>query len=680
MYYLSDHSFIVPKWEFGYDPNMVENINENLRELENYKKILRSLCFGKDNAEIVLLGCKCLNLLLILHDQLAGKEAELALIEENFKTLYYFVFKTMDLGCAESVEKSLPLASLKPYGAFLNEIHLLFAIKAKEKKLYPLVDFHLKKAQQFYPAGVQYHPSEQVILALAESYIGNNEFKSALECLNSYQGVASTHLLYKKLFCLNKLCDFAQIEKELPAIKGFLDLGDEKASPLLFQYVGMDNQTVFEVSKNFQKKFEGRQDFVFKGSREKGRKIRLAYIGSNFIPHAQSLQFGSSFFKDHGERFEIFIYSLRGDGTSSSEKLIKGQVAHYVDALGMLDDTIVEMIRNDNIDIIVNCNGHADEFRPYAILSRRVAPIQIDYLGYPGSSGASYIDYYIGDTVSSPIDLFARFFTEKLILLPHTYQVTEHAEVYAQLPEGKLTPNEAREEVLKLIRGNREALLKRGVSEQKIDELFPPGEWVKGRFIFCSLNNHNKLSIKDIRCWNEILKRVANSVLILYLHQTDEAKGNLIKLFDEEVRERVYFIVRVPKWLHMQRLRGVDLVLDSFYYGAHTTAGDAIWAHVPIATCLGESMQTRVCAGMLQAAGLQELVAKDRQGYIDFAIRCATDPVYYKEVREKFKDVRRSPLFDRPLYMRNLTKAYLSVWERFCEGKPPEHITLENIA
>lgn len=713
------------------------NIKKTLEEIESQKTRLQKMVYGKNDAQIVDIGCKCLKLLLKLHSLFKGRPHEEAILQENFLGIYLFVHRTPTIPTFKEIEA---LGDLKPFALQLKDVHYMLAAEAKQKNQNPLVEFNLKKAVEFYP-------SEDLAMTLSQYYMDNNELSSSLGALKHFQGEASPKLFFQRLYCLNKMCDFEAISKEIPELDSLLDQGDDNCYVLFLKWLGLDSGTVFRVTKNYQKKLEGRQDFTFKGSREKGRKIRLAYIGSNFIPHAQSKQFGTSFFKDHSDKFELTIYSIRGQGTSNTEILFKDQVSRYVNCQDMDDEEIVKMIREDQIDIIVNGNGHADDRRPYNILCRRVAPVQIDYLGYPGSSGATYMDYYVGDPTSTPP---GSYFTEKLILMPHTYQITEHAEVYPDLPVDKLTPKETQETMLKLIRERAEEcnaeilefvkkdiidevrkiyhqlekgekpltsfdqqvlFLQKEITKRNCDakhiaglqrcmvqyglltrvfqgdkkaleeiyalyvnKLYPPEEFVKGRFIYCSLNHHVKLSRKDILTWNEILKQVKDSVLVLFLMFSYEPQENLIKLFDPEVRDRIYFVGAAPKWLHLHRLRGIDCILDSFYYGAHTTAGDAIWSQVPIVTCLGEGMESRVCSSMLYAAGIEELVTIDTDSYIDLAVRCATDSDFYQGIKKKLEGARPSPLFDRKLYVKNLTGGYEKAWERFCDGKPPEII------
>lgn len=716
------------------------NIKKIFQEIEDGKVKLQTYVYGKDDSRIVDTGCRCLEALLKVCAHFGSRQPEQAILQENFIGIYAHVFRTPTISTFKEADK-IALAA-KRFAVQLKDVHYMLAAESKQKNQNPLVEYHLKKA-------VEFAPTEDLCMTLCQYYMDNNELGSSLAALKHFKGQASPKLLYQRLYCLNKMCDFEAINKELPALHALLDQGEDSIYVLFLKWLGIDPPTVFKLTKSYQRNFEGKQDFTFRGTRDKGRKIKLAYIGSNFIPHAQSKQFGHSFFRDHPDRFDVSIYSLRGQGTSPTEVLFKSQVNRFVDCQELDDETVIQMIRNDQIDIIVNGNGHADDRRPYNILSRRVAPIQIDYLGYPGTSGATYMDYYVGDPVCTPDNAY---FTEKLILMPYTYQITEHAEVFADLPAEKLTPNETQARMHQLIREREEEckpeileflkkdiidevqkvyhhlekrekpltsfdqkvlFLQREVANKScemrhldslqqcmqkynllyrvtqgdskameeiysiyVNKLYPPEEFVKGRFIYCSLNHHVKLSMKDIACWNEILKQVKNSVLVLFLMFSYEPQENLLKMFAPEVRARVYFVGAAPKWLHLERLRGIDCILDSFYYGAHTSAGDAIWSQVPIVTCLGEAMESRVCSSMLYAAGVEDLVAKDRQGYVDLAVRCANDPEFYQKIKEKLTHSRQSPLFDRSLYVKGLTTGYEKAWERFCDGQAPENISV----
>jgi len=723
--------------------NKVQKI---LTKIEADKELLQKLVIGTNDEKTITVGCGILQELATLYPLFKEQSSDQTIIKENFLGIYLHLLKVPTLLESELFERMSTSQGIKPFAADLKVLHYQCAALAQRQNQQLLLGYHLRKV-------VQMDPSAQSCQDLSQYYMDNNELTSALLALKHYTGPFVPQVFYQKLYCLNKMCDFKAIENEIPKLKELLDEGNSDCIVLFLKWIGLDNATVFKVTKNYQRSREGRQDFVFKGTRDHHKPVRLGYIGSNFTMHAQSIQFGNSFFKKHNKNFELYVYSLRPGANTAEEDLVKAQVDHYEDCKYLSDEEVVQKIRADQIDIIVNCNGHADDRRPYEILCRRVAPIQIDYLGYPGTSGSTYIDYYIGDPVSTPPDSLARYFTEKLILLPHTYQITEHSETYPDLPLEKLSSSLSsdfiydlivkrgdsfRQQVLEFIRkhiidevrylymdlhkgeapltsfehqvqwlevqknnkkipqlyldkfarcitlfnqllrvldGNTDAL--KAIYKTYVSKIVPPESFVKGRFVFGSLNHHVKLSRKDIECWNQILKQVKNSVLILFLMFSHEPQANVLQYFDLAVQDRIYFVGAAPKWLHLQRLRAIDCVLDSFYYGAHTTAGDAIWAQVPLVTCSGSAMESRVCSSMLYAAGLPELVSKDMQGYIECAIKCATDLKFYQQILSRMRQARKSPLFDRDAYIQDLCSGYKMAWERFCEGKEPSHILVK---
>ncbi len=727
---------------------MAKNIQKLIQEVEEQKAKIQSLSVEEHDKEIVEAGCKSLQALIKLYSHFKGQPAQQALIKENLLGIYHYLLKIPTIHNFPDLEKVFDSKTAQLFSGDFKTLHYYYATQAQKDNHPLLLEYHLRRIVQLIPN------NEEACLNLSQYYIDLSALTNALLALQHYRGPFSPSVFYQTLYCLNKMCHFEEIEKNIPRLKELLDKGNTQCVLLFLKWVGLDNATVFQASKNYQKTYEGKQDYIFQGTKEKGRKVRLAYIGSNFIPHAQSNQFGPSFFAKHDDQFEIYIYSLRGTGTSKSEKQIKEQVKHYIDLKDLSNEQAIERIRQDQIDIIVNCNGHADDRRPYAILCRRVAPIQIDYLGYPGTSGATYIDYYIGDPVSTSKGELERYFTEKLIVLPHTYQVTEHAASYTDLPAEKfnlsqvratlkewLLQNDAvyRNEVLEFARksildevrqiyadlytGNapltsfdqqiqwlNERMKKKGVNgiqifklnqcmhqyeqllrgvqgdagaltklyEDYLNKLLPPEEFVRDRFIFCSLNHHVKLSRKDIDCWNEILKRVNDSVLVLFVMFSHEPQKNLLEHFDPELRNRIYFVGAAPKPIHLQRLQAMGCILDSFYYGAHTSAGDAIWAQVPVITRLGESMESRVCSSMLHAAGLDELISHTVEEYINCAVKCATDSSFYHSCLQKLKQARHSPLFNRDSYLQHLSQGYRLAWENFCEGNPPQHLFVQS--
>ncbi len=713
--------------------------NKQLQQIEKEKKQLFSLTYGKDDVEIIRLGCQILSELAKMVETHKPSSA----IKQEFFQIYCHILKAPFIRESDFFEEQCSTKLFHPFIHDLTALHYQLAIETLKHKQPILYEFHLRKA-------VQYSPTPELCQKLSQAYLSEKNLTAAFAALRHYQGPFHPLIFFQTLYCLNKRGDFAAVEKAIPQIKTLIAKGDATASPLFLKWIGIDQPTILKLAHNFQKHLENKQDFRYHGKRVKSKKLRIGYIGTNFFKHAQAHQFGETFFKNHGPHFEVFVYLCHSSGDTHEIGRLKQAVHTFVDLTEVSNEEAVKRMRADELDIVVNCNGFADDRRPYEILCHRVAPIQIDYLGYPGSSGASYIDYFIGDPISTPIKEAEPSFTEKLILMPHTYQLTEHQEAFADFPTEKLTPEISKGALFALIKKNeplvgnsilsyisKEAIeeiqnlfnaiytgshpittfahqlkwleewskehqmpeehttsLNHGLQQafiaQKailgdpvstaavqslyIDRMVPPKEFVQGRFIFCSLNHHVKITAEDISRWNQILYSVKESILVIPLMFSRLPEQHLRTAFDPDVRNRIYFVGNAPKWVHMHRLRSMGCMLDSFHYGAHTSTGDALWAQVPVVTQIGESMESRVCASMLTAAGLNDLIATDRQGYIERAVRCATDPQYYQSLLDTLKQARSSHLFNRKEYLTNLCLAYHLAWERFCDHAPPDHI------
>jgi predicted O-linked N-acetylglucosamine transferase (SPINDLY family) len=308
------------------------------------------------------------------------------------------------------------------------------------------------------------------------------------------------------------------------------------------------------------------------------------------------------------------------------------------------DADVARTIADAEIDILVDLNGRTAGARTN-IFSRRPAPIQVNYLGYPGTMGAPYIDYIIGDK-----SLFtfadATAYSEKLVQLPHSFQ-----------------PNDR----------------KRHISDKKFkrEECGLP----KDKFVFCCFNNTYKITPVVFDRWTRLLRAVPESVLWLS-KPNPTAEANLGK--EAELRgvsrERIIFAPRLAKISgHLARLRQADLFLDTLPYNAHTTASDALWAGLPVLTCLGETFAGRVAASLLKAVGLPELITTSLEDYEALALKLARDLVLLDTIKEKLARNRGThPLFDTPLYTKHLEAAYEAMYQRHKTGLPPDHIGINS--
>jgi predicted O-linked N-acetylglucosamine transferase (SPINDLY family) len=286
------------------------------------------------------------------------------------------------------------------------------------------------------------------------------------------------------------------------------------------------------------------------------------------------------------------------------------------------------------IDIAVDLNGHALGGRP-AVLSFRPAPVQVNYLGFPGSMGVPFIDYIIADPVLLPFTE-QDFYDEKIVHLQNSYQPNDTRRVMAACPS------------------RRDA----GLPETG--------------FVFCCFNNSWKITEPLFDIWMRLLAAVPGSVLWL-LDDNPAARANLRA--EAEKRgidpERLAFAPRTDQAAHLARHRLADLFLDTLPCNAHTTASDALWSGLPILTCAGKIFAGRVAASLLMAANLPELVREDLDSYAAFALRLALEPQLLEDFRKRAQGARASPLFDIERYRRNIEAAYTQMWRRAESGEAP---------
>jgi predicted O-linked N-acetylglucosamine transferase (SPINDLY family) len=312
----------------------------------------------------------------------------------------------------------------------------------------------------------------------------------------------------------------------------------------------------------------------------------------------------------------------------------------FVDVCDRSDHEVALLARRYEIDIAVDLSGHTDGARP-GILARRAAPIQVAYLGYPGTLGAEYIDYLIGDPTVIPPEHQSHY-SEKIVYLPHSY-----------LPNDSTRPIDT--------------------TPTREQEGLPPDG-----FVFCCFNASYKLSPETFSSWMRILARVDRSVLWLSSLTDSAAAGNL----EREARRcgidprRLIFAQRAPSSSqHLARLKLADIFLDTLPYNAHASSIDALWAGVPVLTRIGRSFAGRVAASLLRSIELPELVTTSIQQYEGLAVELATNPTLLAEIKQRLANNRlTTPLFDSRSFVRHLESAYTMIFERYHAGLSPDHI------
>jgi predicted O-linked N-acetylglucosamine transferase (SPINDLY family) len=380
------------------------------------------------------------------------------------------------------------------------------------------------------------------------------------------------------------------------------------------------------------------------GVRGRGDKIRIGYFSADFRMHPVA-QVTAELFEQHDrDRFEFIAFSLGPSVHDDMRARLERCFDRFIDVRDQSDLEVASLARQMEVDVAVDLSGHTEHSRT-KIFAFRAAPIQINYLGYPGTMGAEFIDYMIADRTVVPVAQQS-LYSEKIIYLPDCY-----------LPSDSLPPVESSPFLRKQL----------GLPEN--------------RFVFCCFNHVGKLLPRTFDSWMRVLKRVEGSVLWL-AHSNPVAAANLRREAAKRgiAAERLIFATRIDSMAeHRARLGHADLFLDTSPYNAHVTAHDALWAGLPILTLIGEAFAGRVAASLLNAVGLPELIATTQQQYEDLAVSLAENPDRMTEIRAKLLHNRTNTrVFDIRRFTANLEAAYAAAFDRHLRGQPPDHIYLES--
>ena len=361
--------------------------------------------------------------------------------------------------------------------------------------------------------------------------------------------------------------------------------------------------------------------------RSTGQKIKLAYFSADFHEHATMYLMAQLFELHDKSKFEIFGFSFGPDTKDAMRARAVSAFDHFYDVRDKTDQEVAKISRDIGIDIAVDLKGFTQNYRA-GIFAHRAAPIQINYLGYPGTMAAEYIDYIIGDRIIIPEEMQNKY-QEKVLYMPSTYQANDGAR---KVSEHHYTRNDF------------------GLPEQG--------------FVFCSFNNNYKITPLVFDSWVTILNLVEGSVLWL-LEDNSWASANLRREAAARGLDpgRLIFAKRMPLAEHLARHRLADLFLDTFPCNAHTTASDALWAGLPLITMAGEALASRVAASLLHAVGLPDLVADNQKQYRDLAICLGNSAQKLKNIKLRLSEnLAKSPLFDVKKYTYDLEALYINAF------------------
>lgn len=486
---------------------------------------------------------------------------------------------------------------------------------------------------------------------LAQAWFGRGNVYASLKqyekALSAYDQALSlehdlTYALANRLYTKQLLCDWTNIESEIDQVLSTVR-NKKPFFPFNLLLISSSPEDQLQCAKVFashQRSFPP----LWRGEIYSHSRIRIAYLSADFHEHATAYLTVGLFEKHDKNHFEVYAISAGPNDNSDIRLRIARAVDHFIDVRDKSDEEIAQLIRRFEIDLLLDLKGWTYNARNN-VLPRRVAPLQVNYLGYPGTIGADYIDYIIADPTIIPKEQFP-YYSERVVWLPDTYQVNDS---------------------------------RRPISEHALtrEECVLPA----AAFVFCCFNNPHKILPDIFDIWMRLLQRTEGSILWLFENHPT-ASANLRR--EAERRgvspKRLVFAQKIPLPDHLARHRHADLFLDTMPCTAHTTASDALWAGLPIVTCLGETFAGRVAASLLRAIGLPELVTVSLKEYESLALKLANDPALLQGIKAKLAQNReRCPLFDTARFTRHIEAAYVMMLERHQRGETPEPLAVAPI-
>jgi protein O-GlcNAc transferase len=510
------------------------------------------------------------------------------------------------------------------------------------------VFFFLKRYQD---ATSSYDTALAIRPDLSEAQLGRGNVFSVLkqhrEAANAYAAVltlAPEHPLTKGFLLHQKLlaCDWPGIDALIDQIEKDLTAGRLSVEPFILQGISNSPRSLQRCTELYsEERYPARSTDGFQQRTLDHEKIRVGYFSGEFREQATSHLIAGVLEQHDQSRFEVYAFDNGWDDRSEIRRRVNAAVHEMVEIRQLSDASALATIREKQIDVLINLNGYFGEQRTQLFASR-AAPIQVNYLGFPGTLGASYIDYIIADRHLIPED-HKTFYNEKVVYLPNCYQANDS--------KRKIAANEP----------------------SRLECDLP-----KSGFVFCCFNNSYKILPSVFDRWMQILSQVEGSVLWL-LSDNLETKSNLHR--EASARnidpQRLIFAKQVPPADHLARHAVADLFLDTVPCNAHTTASDALWAGLPLLTCMAETFSGRVAGSLLHAIGLPELVTTTLEDYERLAVDLALNPEKLARLKDKLARNRSvAPLFNTKLFTEHLEAAYVAMFDRFSAGAKPDHIQI----
>jgi predicted O-linked N-acetylglucosamine transferase (SPINDLY family) len=447
-----------------------------------------------------------------------------------------------------------------------------------------------------------------------------------------------------RLHCKLNLSDWINLDEETADLVARVRERKPAAHPFMFLAISTSAADQLKCAETFMANHHS-FPAIWHGEIYSHDRIRIGYLSADFHTHATA-QLVVGLFEYHDKsHFEITALSSGPDDGSDLRNRIKSAAENFIDVRAMTDEQIAEFVHRHQIDIIVDLKG-LTQHNHFQVFSRRVAPIQVNFLGYPGTMGTDRMDYIIADPTIIPEEHFP-YYREKVVWLPDSYQANDDKMRISEIKPTRI---------------------ERGLPERA--------------FVFCCFNRPYKITPEIFSVWMRLLAATKSSVLWL-IEANSTSMENLRREAERRAisPDRLIFAPRMPLAHHLARSSLADLVLDTMPINAHTTASDALQAGVPVLTCLGSTFAGRVAASLLKAVGLDELITSSLSDYEELALKLANDPSYLRALRERLARNRTTyPLFDTERFARHIEAAYTTMWERYQRGETPNAFAVTRIA
>ena len=438
-------------------------------------------------------------------------------------------------------------------------------------------------------------------------------------------------------------CDWTDYEKKRDDLLKAVYAGRKADTPLAFLAVSASAAAQLACARiRVADKYPQRLPLLYSGTVYRHDRIRIAYVSADFCEHPVSYLMAGVFEQHDRKQFEVTGFALKKDDGSPMSRRVRGALGHVIDVQDRADDDVAALMRDMKIDIAVDLMGHTFNGRP-GIFACRPAPVQVNYLGFPGTMGAPYMDYLLADPMVVPPER-QNDYAEEIVYLPDCFQANDDRRVMASRKPAR--------------------------SEAGL----PPSG-----FVFCCFNNSYKITPQVFGLWMDLLRDVPGSVLWL-LGESPAVVRNLgVEATKRGIDSaRLIFAGRLPYADHLARLQLADLFLDTLPFNAGTTASDALWAGVPVLTCRGEAFVSRMAASLLTVMGLSELITDQTEDYVALALKLAMSPQLLADLRKRVAQQRiDSPLFDTARFSRGLESAYRGMVARSRSGEEPQGFAVQ---